>query len=69
MSLTESLTIEITGGEDKIDGLIEVLRPYGVLEMVRTGIVAMRRGSKSNGNAATENMAQGAANDDVSYSV
>ncbi len=39
----ESLTIEITGGEDKIDGLLEVLRPYGVVEMVRTGIVAMRR--------------------------
>jgi len=65
----ESLTIEITGAEDKIDGLIEVLRPYGVLEMVRTGIVAMRRGSKSNGNAATDSTAQSAANDDVSYSV
>ncbi|HTV60214.1 MAG TPA: acetolactate synthase small subunit [Verrucomicrobiae bacterium] len=43
----ESLIIEITGGEDKVDGLLEVLRPYGVLEMVRTGIVAMRRGSKA----------------------
>jgi acetolactate synthase I/III small subunit len=66
----ESLTIEITGGEDKIDGLLEVLRPYGILEMVRTGIVAMRRGSKSADTAATaESAAQGAANDDVSYSV
>jgi acetolactate synthase-1/3 small subunit len=76
----ESLTIEITGAEDKIDGLLEVLRPYGVLEMVRTGIVAMRRGSKSNDAAsATENAGQasadsssansGAGNDDVSYSV
>jgi acetolactate synthase I/III small subunit len=76
----ESLTIEITGAEDKIDGLLEVLRPYGVLEMVRTGIVAMRRGSKSSDTAsATESTAQssgdsssansGAANDDVSYSV
>jgi len=76
----ESLTIEITGAEDKIDGLLEVLRPYGVLEMVRTGIVAMRRGSKSNDAAsATESTApgsadssstnSGAANDDVSYSV
>lgn len=43
----ESLTIEITGSEDKIDGLLDVLRPYGVVEMVRTGIVAMRRGKKS----------------------
>jgi len=41
----ESLTIEITGAEDKIDGLLDVLRPFGVVEMVRTGIVAMRRGS------------------------
>ena len=76
----ESLTIEITGAEDKIDGLLEVLRPYGVLEMVRTGIVAMRRGSKSSDAAsATENGVQGSAdsssansgagNDDVSYSV
>jgi len=42
----DSLIIEITGAEDKIDGLLEVLRPFGVLEMVRTGIVAMRRGAK-----------------------
>jgi acetolactate synthase-1/3 small subunit len=76
----ESLTIEITGAEDKIDGLLDVLRPYGVLEMVRTGIVAMRRGSKSSDAIpATESASQGsadsssanpnAANDDVSYSV
>ena len=45
----ESIIVEITGTEDKIDGLLEVLRPYGVLEMVRTGRVAMSRGHKSNG--------------------
>ena len=50
----ESLTIEITGAEDKIDGLLEVLRPYGVLEMVRTGIVAMRRGKSSTGTPARQ---------------
>ena len=43
----ESLAIEITGAEEKIDGLLEALEPFGVLEMVRTGIVAMRRGNKS----------------------
>ncbi len=42
----ESLVIEITGTEDKIDGLLDVVKPYGVLEMVRTGRVAMSRGSK-----------------------
>lgn len=41
-----SLIIEITGTEDKIDGLLEVLRPYGVLEMARTGRLAMARGSE-----------------------
>ena len=41
----DSLIIEITGTEDKIEGLIEVLRPLGIIEMVRTGIVAMTRGS------------------------
>ena len=41
----ESLVIEATGTEDKIDSLLEVLRPYGVVEMVRTGRVAMARGT------------------------
>jgi len=41
----DSLIIEITGTQDKIDGLVEMLRPYGVLEMARTGCVAMARGS------------------------
>ena len=43
----ESLIVEITGTEDKIDGLVEMLRPYGVLEMARTGRVAMVRGAGS----------------------
>ena len=42
----ETLVVEITGTPDKIDGLIEMLRPYGVLELVRTGTVAMTRGSE-----------------------
>ena len=66
----ESLTIEITGAEDKIDGLLEVLRPYGVLEMVRTGIVAMRRGSKSSTvMSSSGSLAQVAADDELSPSV
>ena len=42
-----SLIVEITGTEDKISSLAEVLRPFGILEMVRTGRVAMARGEKS----------------------
>jgi acetolactate synthase I/III small subunit len=40
----ESLIVEITGDETKIEGMLEVLRPYGIIEMVRTGVVAMSRG-------------------------
>ena len=40
----QSIVIEMAGSEAKIDGLLDVLRPYGVLEMVRTGRVAMSRG-------------------------
>jgi len=72
----DSLTIEITGGEEKVDRLLEVLRPYGILEMVRTGIVAMRRGTKGDeiaASAAAASRANGAAtvaaDDNVSYSV
>lgn len=41
----DTLVIETTGTEDKIDSLLEVLRPYGVIEMVRTGRVEMARGN------------------------
>jgi len=43
----ESLMVEITGTEDKIRGLIEVLEPFGILELVRTGRVAMTRGASA----------------------
>jgi acetolactate synthase-1/3 small subunit len=51
----ESLVIETTGTEDKIDSLLEVLRPYGVIEMVRTGRVAMARGSGPTDKPASRN--------------
>ena len=41
----KALMIEVTGAEDKIDGLAEILEPYGIIEMVRTGRVAMVRGT------------------------
>ena len=40
----ESLIIEISDTVDKIDGLLEVLRPFGVLEMARSGRIAMTLG-------------------------
>jgi acetolactate synthase-1/3 small subunit len=46
----EALVAEITGTADKIDGLVDVLRPFGLLEMVRTGGVAMVRSSEGTGD-------------------
>jgi acetolactate synthase-1/3 small subunit len=43
----DSVIVEITGTEDKIESLLELLRPLGIMEMVRTGRVAMMRGSAS----------------------
>jgi acetolactate synthase-1/3 small subunit len=41
----ETITIEATGDMEKLDGLLLLLRPYGVLELARTGLVALERGS------------------------
>jgi len=42
---SDSLTIEITGDEDKIDSLLKLLRGFGIKEIARTGRVAMVRGN------------------------
>jgi acetolactate synthase-1/3 small subunit len=39
-----SLMVEVTGPTTKVDSLIELFRPYGVKELVRTGVIAMSRG-------------------------
>ena len=42
----KSLSLEITGNSRKIQGIGELLQPYGILELVRTGKIALSRGSK-----------------------
>ena len=46
---SDSVIVEVTGDEDKVDGLVELLRERGILEMVRTGKVALVRGLRANG--------------------
>src|SRR5258708_4188523 len=55
---SDSLVVETTGTEDKIESLVDVLRPFGIIEIVRTGLIAMVRGTgaertaRRNGHAA-----------------
>lgn len=40
----DAVIVEVTGTEDKITGLVELLMPIGIMEMVRTGVVTLTRG-------------------------
>lgn len=42
---TEAMTIEITGETSKIDAFVELVKEFGIIEMCRTGIVSLQRGS------------------------
>ena len=44
---SDSLTVEVTGDEDKVDSLFELLRSFGIKEVSRTGTVALTRGGIS----------------------
>ena len=43
----EAMCIEVTGNTSKIDAFIKLMQPFGILEMGRTGIVALDRGTKT----------------------
>jgi acetolactate synthase I/III small subunit len=50
----ETLIVETTGTQDKIDGLVAILQPFGIAEMVQTGTVAMTRGPMGEAATATQ---------------
>jgi len=41
----KTITVEATGNMEKLNGLLILLRPYGILELARTGLVALERGT------------------------
>lgn len=47
-----SFVVELTGDEDKINAIINLFKPLGILEIARTGKVAMTRGDKTKGTVA-----------------
>jgi acetolactate synthase-1/3 small subunit len=42
----QSLVVELAGTEDKVEALTELLSPYGIRELARTGVIAMSRGTQ-----------------------
>jgi acetolactate synthase-1/3 small subunit len=48
---TESLTVEATGTQEKLEALLRVLEPYGIRELVQSGIVSLSRGPRGIGTA------------------
>ena len=44
---SDTVTVEATGSRDKLEALLRVLEPYGIKELVQSGMVAMGRGSRS----------------------
>ena len=57
----KSFIVEITGTQDKIDAMIELLRPLGIEEVARTGKVAMARGMQQGPGGAKKNSGERAA--------
>lgn len=44
---SEAMCIEVTGDPTKIDAFVQLMKPFGIIEMCRTGIVALERGTTS----------------------
>jgi hypothetical protein len=49
-------TLEATGDESKVTAIVELLRPFGIQELVRTGKVAIARGAKARLRRAEEKL-------------
>ena len=43
----DAVTSEVTGNDDKIEALLKLLEPYGIKELVKSGVIAVSRGGRS----------------------
>jgi acetolactate synthase-1/3 small subunit len=43
----DAVTVEATGSKDKLEALIRILEPFGIKELVQSGMVAIGRGARS----------------------
>jgi acetolactate synthase-1/3 small subunit len=57
----DSLVVEVSGDEDKIDSLHELLKSFGVIEVMRTGTIAMNRGADGRGRRQSSKVDWGEA--------
>jgi len=48
----QSLMVELAGTEQKIEAFVELMKPYGISELARTGVIAMKRGTSGSKEAA-----------------
>jgi acetolactate synthase-1/3 small subunit len=61
----DRLMIELSGAEEKLEAFIELLRPYGITELARTGVIAMPRGNATPSKYAKARAIAAAGDDDA----
>lgn len=59
----DTVIVEATGDEEKIDAIVHLLKPFGIREMMRTGRIAMARGAATTGGRPTTTPAAQSAPD------
>jgi acetolactate synthase-1/3 small subunit len=57
----ESVMVELSGAEDKIEAFVKLMKPYGIRELARTGVIAMSRGMQGKEEEAGSSGAQSKA--------
>ena len=53
-----SMLVELSGTEEKVEAFLDLIRPYGIRELARTGVIAMPRGAQAQRRAAAEKTAE-----------